>query len=57
MKLEELTSEELMNIDGGGLGNLIYDIFYLFTRTTRVGYEIADSLRSNPNHGNAMVYK
>jgi bacteriocin-like protein len=57
MKIEELTTDELMNIEGGGLGNLIYDILYAIGRTGRAGYESADSLRSNPNYGNAMVYK
>jgi bacteriocin-like protein len=57
MKLQELTTDELMNIEGGGLGNFIYDVFYVMMRSTRIGHEIAASLRSNPHHGNAMVYK
>jgi bacteriocin-like protein len=57
MKFEELTTDELMNIEGGGLGNLIYDIIYAACRSARCGYEIANSLKSNPNYGNAMVYK
>jgi|LakMenE18May11ns_1017448.scaffolds.fasta_scaffold9944874_4 bacteriocin-like protein len=57
MKLQELTTDELMNIEGGGSGNFIYDFFYTVVRTIRVGHEVAGSLRSNPNHGNAMVYK
>jgi bacteriocin-like protein len=57
MKLQELTTDELMNIEGGGLGNFIYDVFYCLGRIGHAGYDIASSLRSNPNHGNAMVYK
>jgi len=57
MKLQELTTDELMNIEGGGLGNLIYDIFYVTTRAIHNAVEMADALRNNPNHGNAMVYK
>ena len=57
MKIEELTTDELMNIEGGGLGNLIYDICYITVRSLRCGYEISNSLKSNPNYGNAMIYK
>ena len=57
MKLQELTTEELMNIEGGGLGNLFYDILYALARTARGGYEISNSLSNNSNYGDAMVYK
>ncbi len=57
MKLQELTTDELMTIDGGGLGNFIYDVFYATTRALRFASDLSDSLNSNPNFGNPMVYK
>lgn len=57
MELQELTTDELMNIEGGGLGNLFYDVFYVISRTVHIASDIAESLRNNPNHGNAFVYK
>lgn len=57
MKLQELTTEELMNIEGGGLGNFIYDVLYATTRTLRFASDLSDSLNSNPNFGNPMAYK
>jgi bacteriocin-like protein len=57
MKLQELTTDELMNIEGGGLGNFFYDFFYYATSGIHNAGEMADALRNNPNHGNAMVYK
>lgn len=57
MKLQELTTEEMMNIEGGGLGNFIYDVFYATTRVLRFGSDLSDSLNGNPNFGNPMVYK
>lgn len=57
MKLQELTTEELMNIEGGGLGNFIYDVFYATTRALRFASDLSDSLNGNPNFGNPMAYK
>lgn len=59
MKLQELTTDELMNIEGGreGLGNFIYDAFYATFRTIRNAKDLADALKKNPSHGNAMIYK
>jgi bacteriocin-like protein len=57
MKLQELTIEELMNIEGGGLGNFIYDVFYATTRAFRFASDLSDSLNGNPNFGNPMAYK
>jgi|GEM_PF-3050704 len=57
MKLEELTTDELMNIDGGGLGNFFYDVVYATVRTFRFASDLSDSLKDNPNYGNPMVYK
>ncbi|OZA24257.1 MAG: hypothetical protein B7X86_09220 [Sphingobacteriales bacterium 17-39-43] len=57
MKLQELTTDELMTIDGGGLGNFIYDVFYATTRALRFASDLSDSLNGNPNFGNPSVYK
>ncbi|MDP3469487.1 MAG: bacteriocin [Daejeonella sp.] len=57
MKLQELTTDELMNIEGGGLGNLIYDMCYVTSRAFRFALDLSDSLSGNPNYGNPMVYK
>lgn len=57
MKIQELTTEELMNIDGGGYVSIFYNFFYTAMRTIIVANEISDSLRDNPNYANAMVYK
>ena len=57
MELQELTTDELMNIEGGGIGNLIYDVFYAGFRAARFAYDLSNSLKDNPNFGNAMVYK
>jgi bacteriocin-like protein len=57
MKLQELTTEELMAIEGGGLGNLIYDVIYGVGRAFRFVYDSSESLNGNPNFGNATVYK
>jgi bacteriocin-like protein len=57
MKLQELTTEELINIEGGGLGNFIYDIMYATLRTVRFASDLSDSLKDNPNFGNPGIYK
>lgn len=57
MELQELTTDELLNIDGGDFGNFLYDVLYTVFRTARSAYEISNSLKDNPNYGNAMVYK
>jgi hypothetical protein len=57
MKLQELTTEELINIEGGGLGNLFYDVLYATARTVRFASDLSDSLKDNPNFGNPNVYK
>lgn len=57
MELQELTTDELMNIEGGDLRNFFYDAFYVAFRTIRLAGEMSNSLNSNPNFGNAMVYK
>jgi bacteriocin-like protein len=57
MKLQELTTDELMNIEGGGFGNFIYDFLYFVTRGIHNAVEMSDALKQNPNYGNAMVYK
>jgi hypothetical protein len=57
MKLEELTTDELMTIDGGGLGNLFYDVLYVTIRTLRFASDLSDSLKDNPNYANPIVYK
>jgi bacteriocin-like protein len=57
MKLQELTTDELMNIEGGGLGNFIYDVFYAGTRALRFAANLSNSLDGDPNYGNPMVYK
>lgn len=57
MKLQELTTEELMNIEGGGLGNFFYDVFYAATSTVRFAADLSNSLKSDPDFGNPMVYK
>ena len=57
MKLQELTTDELMNIEGGGPGSFIYDVCYATLRTFRFAADLSNSLNANPNFGNAMVYK
>ncbi|WP_158542142.1 hypothetical protein [Pedobacter chinensis] len=57
MKLEELTIEEQIAIEGGRIGNFIYDVMYCISYTAHASYDIANSLRSNPAYGNASVYK
>jgi bacteriocin-like protein len=57
MKLEELTTDELMNIEGGGLGNLFYDVCYATFRTFRFASDLSNSLQGNSNYGNPMIYK
>ena len=57
MKLQELTTDELMNIDGGGLGNFFYDVIYAISRSVRFASDLSDSLKGDPNFGNPMVYK
>jgi len=59
MKLQELTTDELMNIEGGkeGSGHFIYDALFAALRTIRNAKDLADSLKKNPSHGNAMIYK
>lgn len=57
MELQELTTNELINIDGGSLGNLLYDVFYACFRSGRFAYNLSSSLRDNPAFGDAMVYK
>lgn len=57
MKLQELTTEELVKIEGGGLGNFIYDALYGAFRVLRFASDGSDSLRSNPSYGNPMLYK
>lgn len=57
MKLQELTTEELLNIDGGGVGTFLYDLCYLTLRGMRFGSDLSDSLAGNSNFGNPSVYK
>lgn len=57
MELQELTTEELMKIEGGGLGNLFYDMFYSISSTVGFAADLSGSLKGNPNFGNPMVYK
>lgn len=57
MKLQELTTDELMNIEGGGLGNFFYDVCYATAMAFRFASDLSDSLNGNPNFGNAMAYK
>lgn len=57
MELQELTTEELMNIEGGGVGNLFYAVFCAAYRTFQFADDMSNSLRDNPDFGNAMVYK
>lgn len=57
MKLQELTTDELMNIEGGGLGNFIYDVFYGAASAFRFASDLSNSLKGDPNFGNPMVYK
>ena len=57
MKLQELTTDELMNVEGGGLGNLFYDLFYAASSTVRFASNLSNSLQGDPNYGNPMVYK
>lgn len=54
MKLQELTTEELMNIDGGGF---IYEVFYIAARTLCLAADLSNSLKGDPNFGNPLVYK
>jgi hypothetical protein len=54
--LKELNENELLNITAGGegfWGDLAYGLAY----TLHSAYEIAQSLRSDSRHGNAMIYK
>ncbi|MDY0903405.1 hypothetical protein [Pedobacter sp. CFBP9032] len=57
MKLEELLEEEQMAINGGGMANFMYDVIYGISYAAHATYDIANSLRNNPSHGNASVYK
>lgn len=57
MKLEELSKEEQIAFNGGGLTNFMYDVVYGISYAAHASYDIAISLRNNPNHGNANVYK
>lgn len=57
MKLQELTTEELLNIDGGGVGTFLYDFLYVTLRGVRFGSDLSDSLGGNSNFGNPSVYK
>ena len=54
MKLQELTTEELINIEGGGL---LYDFFYAVGTIIRGAANLSEALSDNPNYGNAMLYK
>jgi bacteriocin-like protein len=53
--LKELNENELLNISGGEgfWGDLAYGIAY----TLHSAYEIAQLLKSDSRHGNAMIYK
>ena len=55
MKLQELTTEELVNIDGGG--GIIYEFYYIALRGMRFLDNLSDSLDGNSNYGNPSVYK
>lgn len=57
MELQELTTDELMNIEGGGLGNFLYDLLYAGFRTARFAHNLSISLKDNPSFGDATVYK
>lgn len=57
MELQELTTDELMYIDGGDLGNLFYDLFYAVSCTVRFASNVSDGLKDNPNYGNPTMYK
>lgn len=57
MKLQELTTEELVNIEGGGAGTFFYDLFYVAFRGIRFGSDLSNSLDGNSNFGNPSVYK
>jgi len=54
MELQELTTDELISIEGG---SLLYDIFYTAFRAIRHSGDLANSLEDNPNFGNAVMYK
>ncbi|HEY1062330.1 MAG TPA: hypothetical protein VGE44_11630 [Daejeonella sp.] len=56
MKLQELTTEELMSI-GGAHGNFFFELFYAATRALALASDISDSLKSNSSFGNPMLYK
>lgn len=57
MELQELTTEELMNIEGGSVGNLFYAVFCAAFKTFHFADDLSNSLRDNPDFGNAMIYK
>lgn len=57
MKLQELTTEELVNIEGGGVGTFFYDLFYVTVRGIRFGSDLSNSLDGNSNFGNPSIYK
>ena len=52
--ITELTSKELINIDGGGFWG---DVAYMVGYSIHAASEISNLLSSNPNFGNANVYK
>lgn len=56
MKLQELTTEELMSI-GGAHRSFFFELFYAGTKVLGAASDISDSLKSNPNFANPMLYK
>ena len=53
--LKELNENELLNITGGE--GFYSDLAYGIAYTLHSAYEIAQLLKSDPRHGNAMIYK
>ncbi|WP_406824029.1 hypothetical protein [Pedobacter sp. KACC 23697] len=54
LNLEELTAQDMLIIEGGSFW---YDVAYAIGYTFRAASDISSSLRNDPRHGDANVYK